>query len=131
MCLGTEAIFVDDLDDLGQKRIFPVTLEAHLTPTIDPKLWYWDYLWRNVTQNSLECCSDTFLAMHYIKAEEMAQLEFIIYNLHPFGLKKNLTESLPKKLALDQIINASDKRSNSKNYRAHKLIHNIHEDERY
>ena len=106
-------------------------MEVHLSKSVDPKLWYWEYLWRNVSQGSLKCCSDTVAAMHYITPEVMAQLEFLLYRLHPFGLEKNLTETLPNKLSLDRIIEKSDARSFAKNYRGHKITHNIDADEKY
>lgn len=129
-CLRTHALFIDDLDEFGQKRFFPVPFETHLTKTIDPKFWYWQYLWRNVSQGSLECCSDTFVEMHYVKPQEMQLLEFLIYHFQPFGLEKNLTETLPRKLSLDEIIKMSDTRSFSINYREHKKNHYIEADER-
>jgi hypothetical protein len=69
--------------------------------------------------------------MHYIKPNEMRMLEYFIYNLHPFGLEKNLTETLPKKLSIEEIVEASDKRSFAKNYREHKIVHQFDDDEKY
>jgi hypothetical protein len=38
----------------------------------------------------------------------MYYLDHLIYHVHPFGLEKNFTESLPRKLKLEEIIEASD-----------------------
>jgi hypothetical protein len=62
----------------------------------------------------------------------MYLLEYLIYHFHPFGLEKNLTETLPRKLSLDEIIEASDLNSiYSPNYMEHEKIHYIDEDEKY
>lgn len=122
---------MDGLDEIGQKRFFPLSVNIHFEKALNPKDWYSSYLWNNVTQGGLECCSDTFVEMHYASPGEMKKLEFLIYNLHPFGVQKNLTESLPRKFALSEIVNSSDKISYAKNYRKHPITHQFDDDERY
>lgn len=130
-CLKGLALFIDGHDEIGQKRFFPVRTDVHFQPAIDRNDWYASYLWDNVTQGSLDCCSDTFIDMHYVPPEQMDELEFLIYQVHPFGLQKNLTEILPRKFSLQEIIASSDKKSFAKNYRDHKTVHQIDDDERY
>lgn len=130
-CLKGLALFVNDHDEFNQKRFFPYSLEAHFEKKLDPNTWYSDYLWKNVTPGGLQCCSDTFVEMHYVLPDEMQALEFLIYHLHPFGLQKNLTEKLPRKFSLNEIIETSDQRSFAKNYREHERIHHFDDDEKY
>jgi glycoprotein-N-acetylgalactosamine 3-beta-galactosyltransferase len=82
-------------------------------------------LWYNTTQGNLDCCSDTFCAMHYVTPRQMFALDYFIYHLHPFGLEKNLTEKLPRKLPLKEIIAASDIKGWGKAYADHKPIHHL------
>lgn len=130
-CLKGDALFAEDLDHLDQKRIFPYTMEVHFWKNFDPTFWYWEMSWRNVSAHSLRCCSDTFVSMHYVPPWEMYFFEFVIYHLHPFGLEKNLTEQMPKKFSLDEVIKASDRKSSSPLYKEHKTIHRFDEDEIY
>jgi glycoprotein-N-acetylgalactosamine 3-beta-galactosyltransferase len=130
-CLKNLAIFLDGRDQLDQKRFFPLSPEQHFKPALDPKFWYSQYLWRNVSQGSLQCCSDTFVSKHYTSPKEMHSLQYLIYNVHPYGLQKNLTETLPRKLSIDEIIKLSDEKSFAPNYKQHKYIHKIDDDEKY
>lgn len=132
-CLNKYAIFIDARDSKNQKQIFPVGVAEHLQfKEPDMNYWYYRNLWRNVTQGGLECCSDVYIGSHYIPPREMYLMQFIVYQLHPFGIQKNLTESLPRKLSLDEIIAASDMKSiYSPNYLEHERIHYIDDDEKY
>jgi hypothetical protein len=130
-CLKGLALFIDGHDKIGQKRFFPVKTDIHFEPALNPNDWYAKYLWNNVTQGGLDCCSDTFIDMHYVTPSQMDELEFLIYQVHPFGLEKNLTETLPRKFFLQEIIASSDQRSFAQNYRNHKTIHQIDDDEKY
>lgn len=49
--------------------------------------------------------------MHYILAPEMHFLEYIIYNVHPFGVDKNSTEKLPRKLRIEEVVKAGEAES--------------------
>jgi len=125
------AIFLDGRDQLDQKRFFPLSPEQHFKPALDPKFWYSQYLWRNVSQGGLQCCSDTFVSKHYTSPKEMHSLQYLIYNVHPYGLQKNLTETLPRKLSIEEVIKLSDEKSFAPNYKQHKFIHKIDDDEKY
>jgi glycoprotein-N-acetylgalactosamine 3-beta-galactosyltransferase len=121
---------VNEMDELNQKRFFPVGIDEHLKDELGD-WWYKDYLWYNTSMASLRCCSDTFASMHYVQPKQMHALEYFVYHVHPFGLDKNSTESLPRKLSLDEIVAASDKKGFGKLYTDHKPIHNFDSDERY
>jgi glycoprotein-N-acetylgalactosamine 3-beta-galactosyltransferase len=130
-CLQHDALIVDGRDNLSQQRFFPIGVEYPMKKSIKKSKWYENYEWFNVTRGSIACCSDTVAQMHYIKPTEMHFLEYLIYHLHPFGLQKNLTEKIPAKLTLQQVIESADKESSAPNYKKHKISHNIDVDERY
>lgn len=133
VCLTNFAIFIDARDEKNEKQIFPVGVEQHMSfHEPDMNYWYYRNMWRNVTQGGLGCCSDIYIGSHYISTKEMNLLEFLIYHSHPFGLEKNLTEALPRKLSLKEIVKASDAKSIfSPNYEEHERKHIIEDDEKY
>ena len=131
-CMKKYAIFLDALDSNDQKQMFPVGIEEHVKyKDPDFSYWYWKNLYRNVTQGGLGCCSDIFVEAHYVHLKEFYLLDYLIYKVHPFGINKNLTETLPRKLSLEEIIEKSDKKSFSPNFIPHKIVHHIDEDEKY
>jgi hypothetical protein len=69
--------------------------------------------------------------MHYVSLSKMYALEFFVYNVHPFGLKKNLTEKLPRKLELKEIIAASNIKGWGKEYVDHEPVHHLEPSEFY
>lgn len=91
--------------------------------------WYKDYAWYNTTYGTLRCCSDTFCAMHYVGPQELFSLEHLVYHVHPFGFDKNFTETLPKKLSLQQIIAASDIKGVGRLYTDHEPVHYLNSSE--
>jgi glycoprotein-N-acetylgalactosamine 3-beta-galactosyltransferase len=124
------AIFINDLDEKNQKRFFPFKFEIYTTKEVTED-YDWNYPWKNTSQGSLDCCSDTFVHMHYVTPTEMNQLEYFVYHVHPFGIEKNLTESLPRKFSLEEIIKTSDEKSLSRNYIEHVKHHQLDDDEKY
>lgn len=56
---------------------------------------------------------------HYVSERKNYLLEYLVYHVHPFGYEQNLTEALPRKLLLDEIITRSDAPSFAKEYREH------------
>lgn len=132
-CLYQQAIMVDCRDDNKQKRFFPIGVEEHMKPPgdIDKTFWYYDYMYFNTSQGNLDCCSDTIAGMHYIAPPEMYYLEYLIYHVHPFGLEINVTESLPRKYSLREIIAASDSKSYAPNYEKHRKIHKLDKSEKF
>lgn len=123
---------MEDYDELGQKKFFHVKVLSHLTknPAKIP-YWYREMIWRNVTQGRLECCSDTFVLQHRVLPNEMVLLDYLIYNVHPFGIEKNLTEILPKKFTFNELLKMADEKSFSKFYIDHNTTHNFDDDERF
>jgi hypothetical protein len=109
---------------MKQKRFFPIGVTEHFRDSMWLE-WYSDYLWYNTTQGNLRCCSDTFCSVHYIGPQEMFALEYFIYHLHPFGVDKNSTEELPRKLSIKEIIAASDIKGWGKWYKDHEPIHHL------
>ena len=132
-CLNKFAIFLDARDEKNQKQLFPIGTETHMDKKeLDPSFWYTKYLWRNVTQGGLDCCSDIYIGSHYIPPLHMYFMQFLIYNLHPYGTEKNLTEKFPRKFSLEEIIKASDNKSIfASNYKTHESIHYLDDDEKY
>ena len=77
--------------------------------------WYFSDMYYDAVQGNLNCCSDTFIQTHYVEPQHMIFLDYLIYNVHPFGLDKNLTEVLPKKLKLKEISASSNDYSFNRN----------------
>lgn len=130
-CLQHSAIFTDERDEKMQKRFFPAGILEHVKAVKVPSYWYDNSQYYEVAQGSLECCSDMPASFHYINPHEMYLLEYLTRHVHPFGLEKNLNESLPRKLRLKEILRASDTESPSVNFRKHRIYHNFDESEKY
>lgn len=128
--LSHSAIFVDTRDELFRKRFFPISVEDHLNNSLYLDDWYPKYLYYNVS-SGLNCCSDVPVAFHYIKKKKNFLQEYLIYHSHIFGLEKNLTEKLPRKITLDEIISASDAKSNAENFRDHFKYHEMDSSEKF
>jgi glycoprotein-N-acetylgalactosamine 3-beta-galactosyltransferase len=120
------------MDNSYQKRFFPIPIIHHFDENfLTEKDWYPDYLWYNNTMGGLDCCSDTFCSLHYVEANQMHELEYLIYHVHPFGLDKNSTEKLPRKLGLKEIIATSDTKGWGKEFFDHEPVHNLDPSEFY
>lgn len=79
----------DSRDDLGRGRFFPFIPDDHVYPTSMRNLeWYWNYNYYNETMGR-KCCSDTAISFHYIGEKRMYELEYLIYELKPFGVARN------------------------------------------
>ena len=107
--LAHNAIFVDTRDEQHQMRFFTVSVLDHLAK-IPSDYWYFQRMYYDVAQGNLSCCSDVAISFHYAKPKLMYLFEYFIYRNNLFGLEKNLTETLPRKLTLSEIITASDAR---------------------
>jgi len=131
-CMKNHALFIDARDSSDQKQMFPAGIEEHVKyKDPDFSYWYWTNLYRNVTQGGLGCCSDIFIEAHYVHLKEFYLMDYLIYNVYPFGVLKNVTEVLPRKLTLEEVIKKSDEKSYSPNYTPHKIVHYFDEDEKY
>jgi glycoprotein-N-acetylgalactosamine 3-beta-galactosyltransferase len=132
--LAHSAIFVDCRDELLQNRFFVVTMKKYFFPDYhknqSSNAWFDKTLYHNYS-GGLSCCSDVPISFHYIQPKALYLLDFLIYDTHPFGIEKNLTESLPRKLTLDEIIKASDAKSNAPGFVDHTDYHNMSSSEMF
>lgn len=123
--LAHSAIFVDSRDEMHRERFFPIPLTTLIKNHFATDFWYSTSNYYEFNPNGLEGYSDMPIAFHYVKPQELYGLEFLIYQVHPFGVEKNLTEVLPRKLSLREIIAASDVESKALHFRKHKIYHNM------
>lgn len=130
-CLAHNAIFVDTRDEFHQKRFFPIGVEEHMKKIVDPQYWYIKSQYYHVVQGNISCCSDTSVEYHYIDPHEMYVIEYLIYDVQPFGINDHFNETLPQRLTLNEIIIASDAESSSPNFKHHKNKHNLDPSEGY
>ena len=121
-------IFVDTRDEQNQMRFFPASVREHLSPEKPTDYWYFNYLYYNVTQGSLDCCSDTVAGLHYINPREMYLLDYLIYHVNPFGLVQP-EDKIPPKLPLKEILRRSNEISSSPNFKEHKVIRDMEDSE--
>jgi hypothetical protein len=77
--------------------------------------WYYTNMYYDAPQGNLDCCSDTIAQVHYVLPHELYMLEYLTYRVHPFGLDKNLTETLPQKMPMKEIMRRSNDVSQSSN----------------
>ena len=111
-------------------RFFPLTVEEHFKAERDTDFWYFNNLYYNVTQGSLDCCSDTVAGLHYIDPTEMYMLDYLIYRVNPYGVEQP-DDKKPPKFALAEIIRRSNEKSSSKAYVEHELIRDIEDSEKF
>lgn len=132
-CLENQTIFVDERDELMQKRFFPVGIFEHLgEKNENNSYWYDDMLFYEAKYGGLDCCSDSIANLHYITPKEMYTLDYLIYNVHPFGTEKNSTELLPRKIPFNEILTKSDVDSNATEYhKNHLIFHEFDDDEKF
>lgn len=103
-CLKDHAVFVDNRDEHQAKRFFPLGVKIHMEKTLEHG--YWSYSYYQSPQGNLDCCSDTYVASHYIYPTEAHLLEYFIYHVHPFGLEK--PNKLPPKLTSEEVKRAGE-----------------------
>jgi hypothetical protein len=77
------------------------------------KYWYYANMYYDAPQGSIDCCSDTIAQIHYVPPRDMYMYEYLFYRVHPFGLEKNLTETLPQKMPMKEILRRSNDVSES------------------
>jgi glycoprotein-N-acetylgalactosamine 3-beta-galactosyltransferase len=132
ICLQNSTLFVDERDELKQKRFFPAGIYEHFNRKDENiSYWYDQMLYYDSKYGGLDCCSDTSIGFHYVTPEEMYILDYLIYRVHPFAVAKNLTEVLPRKLTMQEVIESSDVPSNATDFVKHFVHHNFEESEKY
>lgn len=130
--MTNKSIFIDTRDDLGQDRFLTNGVRMYFPAVITPDLWFIEKSFYGVRLGSLSCCSDTVVGIHYVKnIHEMYQLEYLIYQVHPYGVHKNSTETLPRKLTMQEILQAAEVGSESRLYEKHKVFHEMESSETF
>ena len=84
----------------------------------------------NITQGSLDCCSDTVAGLHYIDPIDMYMLDYLIYRVNPYGVDQH-DDKKPPKLALAEILRRSNEKSSSSNYKVHEINRDMEDSEKY
>ncbi|XP_065092560.1 glycoprotein-N-acetylgalactosamine 3-beta-galactosyltransferase 1-like [Ochlerotatus camptorhynchus] len=95
----------DSRDLLGRKRFLPMEPLFHLTtnPSDDPDFWYKHYSFYEPYYGR-NCCSDLAISFHYIQGLQMYVMDYLIYSLHPYGVKFKNPALLPKKTREDAML---------------------------
>jgi glycoprotein-N-acetylgalactosamine 3-beta-galactosyltransferase len=132
-CFENQTIFVDERDEKKEKRFFPVGIMEHFgTKDSNSSYWYDDMMYYESKYGGIDCCSQTVVNLHYVPPKEMYILDYLIYNVHTFGLKKNSTKLPIQKISLEDVIKASDINSSAADFqRSHAIYHDLDKDEIY
>ncbi|XP_073821327.1 glycoprotein-N-acetylgalactosamine 3-beta-galactosyltransferase 1-like [Musca autumnalis] len=110
VCLENINVTAGDSRDIqGRGKFFPFPPEQHLFPSENKSYWYWDFVYYK-THEGPNCCSDYAVGFHYIEPGQMHVLDYLIYNLRPYGITY-AHEPLPKKIKSNESIqrNAENK----------------------
>ncbi|XP_050072054.1 glycoprotein-N-acetylgalactosamine 3-beta-galactosyltransferase 1-like [Anopheles maculipalpis] len=75
----------DSRDHLGRKRFLPMDPIYHLAEPDDPSFWYNEYSYYKPFYGR-NCCSDLAISFHYIPGNHMYMMDYLIYDLHAWGL---------------------------------------------
>lgn len=124
-CLAKSAIFVDTRDEQKEMRFFALSIHEHLLPNRNPGFWYFNNLYYQVAQGSVDCCSKTIAGMHYIGRNEMYSLDYLIYHVHPYGVRKYENDGIPEKLTLEEILRRSRDRNPEKKFLANNIVNQM------
>lgn len=73
--------------------------------------WFWNHLYYNIAQGSLDCCSDSFGYISYVESTEMYLLDYLIYKVVPFGVDRHFNETLPRKWTFDEVERDANEKS--------------------
>lgn len=129
--LQNSAIFVDTRDENFQYRFLPLEFNGYTNRKEINVDWYWSWLYYDLRKDSvLACCSDLGIAFHYVNLQRQHLLDYLINIVQPFGIRREL-DVLPRKLQLQEIIDASDADAPGKFRFPHKDYHDLEPDELY
>lgn len=120
-CLEKDAIFVDTRDELKQQRFFPFGMESHCVKDrfknrFSYADWYYSTIYYDVPQGSLDCCSSFFVLKTSASSPEMYFLDYMIYEVVPFGIDKNSNDTLPRKFTFEEVSEAGHAKSFQKHH---------------
>uniref|UniRef100_A0A1A9W858 Glycoprotein-N-acetylgalactosamine 3-beta-galactosyltransferase 1 n=1 Tax=Glossina brevipalpis TaxID=37001 RepID=A0A1A9W858_9MUSC len=90
------------LDNHGQSRFFPMQPIFHLQP-LRRNNWFWGYM---IHKNEKDCCAEFTVAFHYIEPNAMYIIDFLLYNIQPYGIVSRHLK-LPKKIKINNITAAT------------------------
>ncbi|CAD7002484.1 unnamed protein product [Ceratitis capitata] len=101
ICLQNAGVVAGDARDAeGAERFHPLA-PIHLIP-VDTSEWYPLYLFYKRDKN-LQCCSRSAISFHYIKPKEFYVLDYLLYELRPFGVA-NVADTLPGKANMTSLL---------------------------
>lgn len=131
-CMQHSAIFVDCRDKLHQKRFFPVSLGQHYMNFSERfNAWYQKNTYYPAAKASLNCCSDTLVALHYQNQRELFWNSYSIYQVNLFGVNAHINDKYPEKLPLQEVIDASDVAPVNSNLSRRVIRHELEDSEKY
>ena len=96
-CLKSVGVVsMDSRDNFGRYRFLPFTPGSHLglSEWNTQGFWYWSYI-KYPENTGMHCCSDLAISFHYVKADMMVLLEYLIYHLRPYGLDFDKIDDAP------------------------------------
>ncbi|XP_065674701.1 glycoprotein-N-acetylgalactosamine 3-beta-galactosyltransferase 1-like [Hydra vulgaris] len=87
VCLSAVGIYPEETRDIkGRETFHPFHPLVHVMPgLIKSNNWLYQYSKWEVRIGP-ECCSDNSIAFHYIRPNDMYFLNFVLYQVHPFGI---------------------------------------------
>lgn len=93
-CLQNAGVIAGDSRDKdGRHRMFPLSPLYHFhrnnitKKSLLPK-WFYQYMYYPYNDTK-ECCSDSMISFHYVTPQLMYTIHNLLYNIQPFGLKRN------------------------------------------
>ncbi|XP_046454590.1 glycoprotein-N-acetylgalactosamine 3-beta-galactosyltransferase 1-like isoform X2 [Daphnia pulex] len=87
---------MDTRDSKGRGRFFPFSPDLHYFPNEIPQdSWYWRNIYYPPPTKGSDCCSDSAISFHYVSARQMRILDYLIYQLRPFGIPADGRPAMP------------------------------------